>query len=261
MRAADRLLRTSRTGEKHKLPKGPSRTVALRFLAQVRVAFFGPKCPAIYHICCDSFVVVRRRRDFLWGKFAPCRDLASRSPKIRLSDPRVDHAATCPNCMSRLLVLRQEQRSRRRTLAVALAAATIAAVTIALVLGWRSIDRTPPAANTVAVSQTVDLWDTGTVRGEQAGQLQSVSLPTALIRLTIVLPRHSPPGQYLVAITRDRNGNGVVAEGLAPAAATGEKEQITTSIDLSKAHGGQYFLSTTHEQDQAAYYYPLKIKH
>jgi hypothetical protein len=54
--------------------------------------------------------------------------------------------------------------------------------------------------------------------------------------------------------------HGVVAEGLAPAAANGEMEQITTSIDLSKAQAGQYFLSTTHEQDQAAYYYPLQIK-
>jgi hypothetical protein len=121
-------------------------------------------------------------------------------------------------------------------------------------------ERTPPAANTVAVSETVNLLDTGTVRGEQPGQLQSVSLPAALINLTIVLPRHSAPGQYLVAVTRDRNGNGVVVEGLTPATAKGDNEQITTSIDLSKAHAGQSFLSTTHEQDQAAYYYPLQIK-
>jgi hypothetical protein len=64
----------------------------------------------------------------------------------------------------------------------------------------------------------------------------------------------------LVAITRDQNGNGRVAQAFASTAANGEMEQITTSINLSKAHAGQYFLSTTHEQDQAAYYYPLEIK-
>jgi hypothetical protein len=143
---------------------------------------------------------------------------------------------------------------------IAAAVASCAILVIALVVGRRAIERTQPAANTVAVSQTVNLWDTGTVRGEQPGQLQSVSLPAALINLTIVLPRHSAPGQYLVAITRDQNGNGVVAEGLAATAANGDKEQIMTSIDLSKAHAGQYFLSTTHEQDQTAYYYPLQIK-
>jgi hypothetical protein len=90
--------------------------------------------------------------------------------------------------------------------------------------------------------------------------LQSVSLPAPLINLTIVLPRHSAPGQYLVAITRDQNGNGVVAEGLAATSEDGSQQQITAKLDLRSATAGQYFLSTTHEQDQAAYYYPLQIK-
>jgi hypothetical protein len=110
------------------------------------------------------------------------------------------------------------------------------------------------------VAQTVNLFDTGVVRGEKTQQLESVSLPAALIKLTIVLPRHSAPGQYLVAITRDQNGNGVVAEGLASTSPNGGQQQITTSLDLQHAKAGQYFLSTTHEQDQAAYYYPLQIK-
>jgi hypothetical protein len=122
------------------------------------------------------------------------------------------------------------------------------------------MERTPSVGNTLAVSQTVNLWDAGTVRGEQPGQLQAVSLPAALIKLTIVLPRHSAPGQYLVAITRDQNGNGAVAEGLASTGVNGGQQQIVADIDLRNARAGQYFLSTTHEQDQAAYYYPLQIK-
>jgi hypothetical protein len=106
----------------------------------------------------------------------------------------------------------------------------------------------------------VDLFDAGAVRGEQPGQLQSVTLPAALIKLTIVLPRHSAPGQYLVAITRDQNGNGVVAEGPATTSAVGNQQQVSANLDLRSAKAGQYFLSTTHEQDQAAYYYPLQIK-
>jgi hypothetical protein len=188
------------------------------------------------------------------------RDLARRSPKILLSDPRVDHAATCPTCMSRLLALRQAQRSRRRKVTIAAVAGSCAILVTAVLVGIYTTRQMPTTDNAIAVSQTVDLWDAGTVRGEQPGQLQAVSLPAAHINLTIVLPQHSAPGQYLVAITRDQNGNGVVAEGLASTATTGNKEQITTNIDLSKAQAGQYFLSTTHEQDQAAYYYPLQIK-
>ena len=92
------------------------------------------------------------------------------------------------------------------------------------------------------------------------GQLESVSLPDALVKVTIILPRHGEPGLYLVAITRDQNGNGVVAEGTATTVANRDQQRITTDLDLRKAKAGPYFLSTTHEQDQAAYYYPLQIK-
>jgi hypothetical protein len=110
------------------------------------------------------------------------------------------------------------------------------------------------------VSQTVNLWDVGTFRGEQPAQLQSVSLPAARVKLKIILPRFSPPGQYLVAVTRDQSGNGVMAEGSSAALASGNKETVAVDLDLRKAKSGQYFLSTTHEQDEASYYYPLQIK-
>lgn len=110
------------------------------------------------------------------------------------------------------------------------------------------------------VSKTVDLWNTGTYRGEQPRQLQSVVLPAAPVQLTIILPRFSSAGQYLVAVTRDQSGNGVVAEGLAIASAVNGQEKVSVDIDLRGAKAGAYFLSTTHEQDQTAYYYPLRIK-
>lgn len=216
----------------------------------------------------EQWIAQQHQRSVLAGETTPSgpcpdeeflRDLARKSRNISLSDPRVDHAATCPTCMSRLLAIRQEQRSRRRRIMITALAASCAAVVIALLAG-RYATQPTPATNGELVSKTVDLWDTGTVRGEQPGQLQSVSLPAARINLTIVLPRHSAPGQYLVAITRDQSGNGLVAEGLASTSTTSDKEQISTNIDLSKAEAGQYFLSTTHEQDQAAYYYPLQIK-
>jgi hypothetical protein len=64
----------------------------------------------------------------------------------------------------------------------------------------------------------------------------------------------------LVAITRVQNGNGALAEGLASTVVNGNQRQIAANFDLRNAHAGQYFISTTHEQDQAAYYYPLQIK-
>jgi hypothetical protein len=106
----------------------------------------------------------------------------------------------------------------------------------------------------------LNLWDAGTIRGEQPVQLQSVSLPAGLIKVTIILPRFSAPGRYAIAVTRDQNGNGVIAENSVVSVMSGDKEIVSLDLDLRKAKAGQYFLATTHEQDQAAYFYPLQIR-
>jgi hypothetical protein len=162
--------------------------------------------------------------------------------------------------MSQLVRLREEFRSRRQKTTLVTVVTACALIAISAPVAWYAVMRNTPTAVTTEVAQTVNLWDAGTVRGEQPGQLESVSLPAALVRLTIVLPRHSAPGQYLVAITRDQNGNGVVAERGATTIEAGSQQEIKADLDLRKATAGQYFLSTTHEQDQAAYYYPLQIK-
>jgi len=217
----------------------------------------------------ESWITEQHQRRVLAGETTPSgpcpdegflRDLARKSKSIALSDPRIDHTANCRKCMSRLLELRGENRSHRQRIAFTTAITACALIAVSVVVGWYVISRKAPPANTAVVVQTVNLWDTGTVRGEQPGQLESVSLPAASVRLTIILPRHSEPGLYLVAITRDQNGNGVVAEGTSTTVANGEQQEITTGLDLRKAAAGPYFLSTTHEQDQAAYYYPLQIR-
>ena len=135
------------------------------------------------------------------------RDLARKASRISLSDPRVDHAASCPKCMNRLLALREEIHSRRQKLVLAFAAASCLVVAVALISMVRDKVRKPPfEANTAVVSETVNLWDAGTLRGQQPSPLQSVSLPATLVRVKIVLPRFSAPGQYEVAVTRDQAG-------------------------------------------------------
>jgi hypothetical protein len=217
----------------------------------------------------ESWITQQHQRRVLAGETTPSgpcpdegflRDLARKSKSIALSDPRIDHTANCRKCMSRLLELRGESRSHRQRIAFTTAITACALIAVSVVVTWYVMQRKAQPANNAAVVQTVNLWDSGTVRGEQPGQLESVSLPAALVKVTIILPRHSAPGLYLVAITRDQNGNGVVAEGTSTTVANGEQQEITAGLDLRKAAAGPYFLSTTHEQDQAAYYYPLQIR-
>jgi len=217
----------------------------------------------------ESWITQQHQRRVLAGETTPSgpcpdegflRDLARKSKSIALSDPRIDHTANCRKCMSRLLELRGENRSRRQRIAFTTAIAACALVAVSVIITRYALEKRPSSANETAVAQTVNLWDAGTIRGEQPGQLESESLPAALVKVTIILPRHSSPGLYLVAITRDQNGNGVVAEGTASTVANGDQQRISADLDLRKAEVGPYFLSTTHEQDQAAYYYPLQIK-
>lgn len=189
------------------------------------------------------------------------RGVARRSRFIQLSDPRIDHVADCPNCTTRLKAMRQTIRLQRKKLIFGLS--TGFAVVIVGLIAWFGYPghNQETVATAAPVSRIVDLWNTGTYRGEQPSPLQSVILPSARVRLTIILPRFSSPGQYLVAVTRDQSGNGVVAEGFASAIGSSNgQEKVSMELDLRRARAGAYFLSTTHEQDQAAYYYPLQIK-
>jgi hypothetical protein len=63
-----------------------------------------------------------------------------------------------------------------------------------------------------------------------------------------------------VAVTRDQAGNDVQAHNTVTATSNRGREEVSVDLDLRKAAAGPYFLSTTHEQDQASYYYPLEIK-
>jgi hypothetical protein len=218
----------------------------------------------------EKWISQQHQRRVLAGETTPsgpCPDeaflraLVRRSKSIDLLDPQVDHAATCPNCMSRIMALRSENRERNSKLGYALSAAACL-ILVAAIFGWFHLrqNRQQTMALAEPVSKTVDLWNAGTDRGKQPGQLQSVELPAAVVRLTVILPRFSPSGQYLIAVTRKADGTGLVAEGLAPTVAAGQQEKVSVALDLRKVTAGAYFLSTTHEQDQAAYYYPLRIE-
>lgn len=76
----------------------------------------------------------------------PCPDddflrmLARRSSRIALTDPRVDHAASCPQCMARLLALRQEYRRQcRRWIIVGMITALLLVCIAAALLSWYRI--------------------------------------------------------------------------------------------------------------------------
>ena len=223
----------------------------------------------------DAWVTMQHQERVLDGRTAPvgaCPDeaflesVAQQSKQIALSDPRVDHAANCPVCMRRLLELRSQHQLRRRRLVLTSAVGCCLLIVAAfVVVSWRGANTPRPSDNMAAISETIDLSNARTLRGlpsnsAEPSPLQSVSLPAALVKVRIILPRFSRLGQYTVAVTRDQSVNDPLAHGEAAANGGGDREEVSVDLDLRKFKPGFYFLSTTHEQDQASYYYPLQIK-
>jgi hypothetical protein len=223
----------------------------------------------------DAWITGQHQERVLAGRTAPigpCPDkaflesVARQSKQIALSDPRVDHAANCSVCMRRLLELRSRHQSRRRRLVFTAAVSCCLLIVAAfVVVSWRKSYTPHPTDNMAAIPETIDLWNAGTLRSlpsspAQPSPLQSVSLPRALVKVTIILPRYSRLGQYTVAVTRDQTVNDPLAHGNATSIGSDDREEVSVELDLRKSQPGSYFLSTTHEQDQASYYYPLQIK-
>lgn len=120
----------------------------------------------------------------------------------------------------------------------------------------------PLAGNSTPVNVNLDLLDAVTSRGigDEPMPLEQVSLPSAIVNLTVTLPRFSQIGPYQLLITKDRVGRDVVARGVGQAVQVDKKESLTVSLDLRQTSPGMYFLATMRGSDNGTYYYPLKIK-
>ena len=107
----------------------------------------------------------------------------------------------------------------------------------------------------------VDLFNAPTLRGvdDDAAPLQEVSLPAAMVRLSITLPRFSESGRYKVMVSKDRAGSQIVASGAGLASESQGKVTLNVALDLRAAKAGAYFLATIRGADNGTYYYPLKV--
>ena len=184
------------------------------------------------------------------------RQLASRSNKPSLPDPRVAHVAGCLRCMQRLRLFQQADEERRLRVRLSVWALTTAVLLFALGLTFYAYLR-PSPHRSASVTRTLDLSEYGTTRGSPS-TLPSLTLPRRIVAVSLILPRFSEPGPYSVSIletkeTRARSQ----AEGVA--VQEGTRTMLTVHLDLRTAKPGRYYLSTTHGTDAAAYYYPLQI--
>jgi hypothetical protein len=183
-------------------------------------------------------------------------------------NPALLHLASCSECFAEYRGFRGDwevaRSKRRRVLSWALAASLILACSGG---GWEYLhlhsakEAKVQMASTEPVDATVDLFTAGTVRGEAdtTNALSEVSLPAAVVKLSVTLPRFSQSGRYEVLVSRNKSGSDVVAEGTGEAVETAGKVTVAVTLDLRAAKTGSYFLATVRGSDNGMYYYPVQI--
>ncbi len=183
---------------------------------------------------------------------------------LPIQHPARLHLASCSPCFGEFQQLKEAHRAsgqkfkRKVVLAAALAACFLFGV-----VGLRLITQNASAPVTTISSplvRTIDLYNVGTFRGVEPNRIvDSVLLPAASVKLRLILPRFSQLGPYRIGVVRDKSGKLVLAEGIGAAVADGPRQVVTVMLNLRSAPPGLYFLATTHGNDEASYYYPVKV--
>jgi hypothetical protein len=183
------------------------------------------------------------------------------------------HLASCSPCFAEFRSFKAEvdatRASRLRVLAWGLAACLLIALGV---YGSKALLMKPAPQSAgggtqkqtgqlAAVNQTIDLYNHGTPRGgSEPSPLDAVSLPSALVHLRLILPRFSDPGNYVVAVSKDKAGTAIAARGSGKTIADGPRLFLDVPLDLRGAPAGSYFLATVRESDNGTYYYPLNVE-
>jgi hypothetical protein len=180
---------------------------------------------------------------------------------MSLSDTGVKHVIDCDHCLPKMFDLRSQIAARSRsTIRYGLiAAACTACLLVGFLLAQLAPRRASRPKSTAVASLSLDLRSHGTYRGSAQEDQTPLLLPPARVDLTLILPPFSEAGLYSISIARDREGHQSVAYARAIAVVENQQTRLTVPLDLSAAPPGRYVLSTEHDGDGGAYYYPLRV--
>lgn len=202
-------------------------------------------------------------------------EFVSSPENLDLAGPQYLHVFKCAECTRDLMALRQGRQitdipqlpsallpaihSGSRRWMIWAGALAFGCVLLVIGLGWRSQLRSARKEEQ-AVSEAIDLSQSGESRGSQATSPGGYALPRKLIDLHVTLPYYSPPGAYRVSVATDRKLASVKTEGRAVATSQGAATSLSVRLDLRPLPPGRYYLATTYVGDSAAYFYSLKLK-
>ena len=189
--------------------------------------------------------------------------------RLPVSHPGRLHMAECSECFAEYRGYRREwmyaRKARRKVLAWAIAASLMlfaagggSGSTCIFALKFPGIEMTMGTP----VDAQIDLSNAGTYRGQtdETNELQAITLPAAIVRLNVTLPRFSDAGPYEILVSKDQTAKQVVARAVGRAQEMDNRELLNVTLDLRAARKGAYFLATVRGEDGGTYYYPVTVK-
>ena len=188
--------------------------------------------------------------------------------RLPVSHPARLHLASCSECFAEYrayrLAWKETPKAKPRLAPWAIAAGLVLACGGGFwaMKSHRGHEIVPvQMASSTPVDANVNLLDAGTVRGadDDTSPLQEVSLPAAVVRLSVTLPRFSQTGRYEIRVSKDKAGTQLVAQGEGETVDVAGNTEVKVVLDLRDAKAGMYFLATVRGVDNGVYYYPLKI--
>ena len=161
---------------------------------------------------------------------------------ISLSDPALDHVATCSPCFREFAEYRDQAKRSKITRRAALA--TGSTLLVAGVLGAFSglIGRSkqPQSKEEAYEHRDFNMFNDGPERGAGSGPHRAENLPRKRLDLLITLPFASPEGNYEVQVMGPNGSTGMKASG--PAHIVKGKTLLSIRLDLTKLQPDTYKL-------------------
>ena len=190
--------------------------------------------------------------------------------RLPVSHPGRLHMAECSECFAEYRGFRLKwmnaRKGRRRVLAWAVAASLMLFAAGGGL--WEYLHLRPEHSSGIemtmstSVDAQIDLFNAGTYRGQSDGasDLPAITLPAAIVRLAVTLPRFSDTGRYEILVSKDKTANHLVAKAAGRAQEMNGRELLNVTLDLRAARKGAYFLATVRGEDGGTYYYPVTVK-
>jgi hypothetical protein len=206
--------------------------------------------------------------------YATLKAFVAKPSEVKLSDLNDLHIFECAECTQELIELRRLREEETLRQAVPFSAllklqwigfgtiaASLCAIALIVAVIWRTHGGKyfQPIPDDAAVLLTLDLNGEGLRRGADSRATHSpISFPRKLINLHLILPDHSPAGDYRITVSKEKNLT-PLREERAHAIAQGARTELRVNLDLRLLSPGPYDLCTTWDGGSATYSYPFSL--